>query len=55
MKAQTLSVKILLTVQDGWLSVQLRAPTRWVLALLAALAAAAGSPTLLAFLQQLGR
>ncbi|GEM_PF-2609254 len=48
------TTRLTMTARDGWFRLHLRIRTRWLWALLAALAAATGSPALLAFLQRLG-
>ena len=48
------ATRLTLTARDGWFRLHLRIHTRWLWALLAALAAATGSPMLLAFLEHLG-
>ena len=46
--------RLTMTVRDGWFRLRLRVRTHWLWALLAALAAASGSPALLALLERLG-
>lgn len=48
------TTRFTMTARDGWFRLRVRIRTRWLWALLAALAAATGSPALLAFLEHLG-
>ncbi|HNT77156.1 MAG TPA: hypothetical protein PKH77_19265 [Anaerolineae bacterium] len=46
--------RLTVAARAGWVCLRLRIRTRWLLALLAALAAATSSPALLAFLERVG-
>ena len=48
------TTRLTMTARGGWFRLHLRIRTRWLWALLVALAAATSSPVLLAFLEHLG-